>query len=77
MAQLIVRNLEADVVHALKQRAARQGRSTEAEHREILREALGCGRRARPLKELLLEMPRAGEDRDFARQPQKPRRVSL
>jgi plasmid stability protein len=77
MAQLIVRDLEVEVVNALKQRAARRGRSMEAEHREILREALGRGRRARPLKLLLLEMPRAGEDRDFERRPQKPRRVAL
>ena len=40
MAQLIVRNLEDSVVKALRERAASKGRSTEAEHREILREAL-------------------------------------
>lgn len=77
MAQLIVRDLERDVVDALKQRAARRGRSAEAEHREILREALGRGRKAKPLKQLLLDMPPAGEDRDFARRPQRPRRVAL
>ena len=77
MAQLIVRKLEPEVVDALKQRAARRGRSTEAEHREILREALGRARRPRALKQLLLEMPAAGEDRDFARVPRKPRRVRL
>ena len=40
MAQLIVRNLEDDVVQALRIRAAQHGRSAESEHRELLREAL-------------------------------------
>lgn len=40
MAQLIVRDLDAEVVRALKVSAAQHGRSAEAEHREILREAL-------------------------------------
>lgn len=37
---LHVRNLEDDLIAKLKRRAARHGRSTEAEHREILRQAL-------------------------------------
>jgi antitoxin FitA len=37
---LHVRNLENDLIARLKRRAARHGRSTEAEHREILRQAL-------------------------------------
>lgn len=37
---LHVRNLEADLVVRLKRRAALHGRSAEAEHREILRQAL-------------------------------------
>jgi antitoxin FitA len=37
---LHVRNLDDDIVHRLKRRAARHGRSVEAEHREILRQAL-------------------------------------
>jgi antitoxin FitA len=40
MAQLIVRNLDDELVARLKQRAAEHGRSAEAEHREILRQAL-------------------------------------
>lgn len=40
MGQLVVRNLEDDVVDALKARAAEHGRSAEAEHRELLRHAL-------------------------------------
>lgn len=37
---LHVRNLDDDLITKLKTRAARHGRSTEAEHREILRQAL-------------------------------------
>jgi len=77
MAQLLVRDIESDVVRELKVRAARNGRSAEAEHREILRQAL---RRAAPppsLKQLLLEMPDVGEDRDFQRPRDLGRPVEL
>ena len=40
MAQLTVRNISNEVVSALKKRAAANGRSAEAEHRELLRSAL-------------------------------------
>lgn len=40
MATLNVRNLDDKLVAQLKQRAARHGRSAEAEHREILKQAL-------------------------------------
>lgn len=76
MAQLIVRNLEDDVVQALKERAGRHGRSAEAEHREILREAL-LARHGEDAKEVLLEMPSVGEDRDFERIRDLPRRIDL
>ena len=39
---LQVRNLEDELITRLKQRAARHGRSAEAEHREILRQALAA-----------------------------------
>ena len=39
-ASLLVRNLDEDLVARLKRRAARHGRSTEAEHREILKQVL-------------------------------------
>ena len=39
---LHVRNLETELIAKLKRRAARHGRSTEAEHREILRQALSA-----------------------------------
>lgn len=70
MTQLIVRNLKDEIVRELKLRAARHGRSAEAEHREILREALlpEKGRR-RSLKNLLFAMPSVGDDSDFERLP--------
>lgn len=37
---LTVRNLDEELIRKLKVRAARHGRSAEAEHREILRQAL-------------------------------------
>jgi plasmid stability protein len=74
MAQLIVRNLDEDTVRRLKLRAVRNGRSMEAETREILREVLS---RRRDLKDLLLDMPCVGKDSDFARRREKPRRVEL
>jgi len=37
---LSVRNIDDDLILRLKRRAARHGRSAEAEHREILRRAL-------------------------------------
>lgn len=40
MAQLTVRKVSREVVTALKQRATANGRSAEAEHREILRASL-------------------------------------
>ena len=40
MGQLTVRNVDDEVIQALKKRAADHGRSAEAEHREILRKSL-------------------------------------
>lgn len=77
MAQLIVRNLDPELVQRLKERAARNGRSAEAEHREILRAALTDTERIPTFKELLLQMPDVGEDEDFARQIDYPRDVDL
>ena len=39
---LHVRNLDDELIARLKRRAARHGRSAEAEHREILRQALAA-----------------------------------
>ena len=40
MSQLTVRKLSRQIIDGLKQRAVTNGRSAEAEHREILRKAL-------------------------------------
>jgi plasmid stability protein len=40
VGSLHVRNLDDDLIARLKRRAGRHGRSAEAEHREILRQAL-------------------------------------
>ncbi len=61
---LVVRNVDEDLVFALKQMAVAHGRSAESEHREILRSALQRPPR-RPLLEVLASMPNVGEDSDF------------
>ena len=76
MAQLIVREIEKEVVDALKERAGRHGRSAEAEHREILREAL-LRNPAEDPKKVLLEMPNVGADEDFERVRELPREIDL
>lgn len=40
MGNLLVRNLSDDTIRRLKERAARHGRSVEAEHRAVLEEAM-------------------------------------
>ena len=78
MAQLIVRKVEESVVRRLRERAARHGRSAEAEHREILRSALGPGTSGRSFKELLQSMPDVGHDSDFvAKRERRARKVAL
>jgi len=73
MAQLLVRDIEAEVVRELKLRAAAHGRSAEEEHREILRAALKDPGPKSSLKQLLLEMPEGDLDlerpRDYGRPP--------
>ncbi|MBN8280914.1 MAG: hypothetical protein J0M16_09930 [Gammaproteobacteria bacterium] len=39
MAQVLIRNIEEDVVEALKKRAAAEGKSLEQSLRDLLREA--------------------------------------
>jgi len=75
VAQLIVRNLDEEIVMRLQQRAAQHRRSAEAEHREILRDALLPARKA-ALKDHLLAFPDVGSDEDFAR-PVEPRRRGI
>ena len=66
MSKLLVRDLEPEVVKALKQRAAKHGRSAEAEHREILKQAL-LGTQKKSFAQVLASMPNVGEDSDFDR----------
>ena len=73
MAQLIVRNLDEDLVQRLKRRAAAHGRSSEEEHRQLLRQVL----RPEGLGEALLAMPNVGADADFERREDLPRDLDL
>jgi Plasmid stability protein len=77
MAQLLVRDIESEVVRELKVRAARHGNSAEEEHRQILRQVLAQPESPVSLKELLLEFPEVGEDRDFERSSDRGRSVEL
>ncbi len=66
MASLVVRNLDPRIVEALKQRAARHGRSAEAEHRVLLEAAL-LRPKGKSFAEALAAIPDVGQDEDFAR----------
>ena len=67
MANLIVRNLIPRIVAALKQRAARHGRSAEAEHRLLLESVLMHPSRM-SFSEAIATMPNVGNDDDFQRE---------
>ena len=73
--QLIVRNVDDGLVRALKRRATRHGRSAEAEHREILRDALRGDIERSSFKQALATMPDVGTDADFAFDRDLPRDV--
>ncbi|HEY4242708.1 MAG TPA: hypothetical protein VGM88_22985 [Kofleriaceae bacterium] len=75
MSQLIVRKIDPEVVAALRRRAAENGRSAEAEHREILRAALLKPRKS--LVEHLLAMPSGLKTSDLRRSKSKMRRIKL
>jgi len=64
--QLLVRDVDPELVKALKQRAVANNRSAESEHREILENALRGTQRA-PLSEVLMAIPSVGLDEDFKR----------
>jgi antitoxin FitA len=66
MASLVIRNLDTRIVEALKTRAARHGRSAEAEHRALLEQALLKPQR-KTLVQALASMPNVGHDTDFKR----------
>jgi plasmid stability protein len=77
VTQLIVRNVDENLVRLLKVRAAKHGRSAEAEHREILRGALQGGGDAASFDAFLLQMPNVGADSDFERPRDTGRKVEL
>jgi plasmid stability protein len=64
MASLHVRKLDDELVARLKRRAARHGRSAEAEHREILRQALS-GEGEKSFWDLAAEMRKLTEGRHY------------
>jgi antitoxin FitA len=72
MGQLTVRKVDDEIIRRLKIRAAEHGRSAEAEHREILKQALLAApkmdpeewRRAEELRRRLGRMP---DSTDFIR----------
>ena len=66
MANLVVRNLDQRIVDALKQRAAKHGRSAEAEHRALL-ETLLLKPKGKSFAEALKSIPNVGQDEDFQR----------
>jgi plasmid stability protein len=66
MPGLIVRNLDQKLINALKARAIEHRRSTEAEHRAILTEALLKPPR-KSFAEALSSIPAVGKDTDFQR----------
>jgi plasmid stability protein len=66
MANLIVRNIDDEIVKALKIRASRHGISAEAEHRKILEQALIAPRK-KSFVEVLRLIPDVGKDSDFER----------
>ena len=66
MASLVVRNLDKCIIDALKKRAAEEGISAEAEHRQILEKFLIHSQR-KSFAQVLTEMPNVGTDDDFQR----------
>lgn len=67
MPSLVVRNLDETIIKALKTRAVMHHRSTEAEHRAILAEALLQPKR-KTFAEAILSIPNVGLDSDFQRE---------
>ena len=66
MGNLVVRNIDDEIVKALKARAGSNGISAEAEHRKILESVLMTPTK-KSFAEVLLDMPNVGLDADFER----------
>ena len=66
MASLLVRNVDDEIVRALEIQASQKGISAEAEHRNLLADALLTPRR-RSFEEVIQSIPPVGRDDDFSR----------
>ena len=66
MPSLVVRNIDNEIVQALKARAGEHGISAEAEHRKIL-ELILLKPKRKSFAEALCSIPSAGIDSDFER----------
>jgi plasmid stability protein len=77
VAQLLVRDLQNELVQALKRKAAQEGTSVEEAHRRILRAALSANKPKKSFKELLLEMPENEDGSIFDRRRNQTRKVTL
>jgi len=78
MAQLLVRDLEDEVVSALRAKAAQEGTSVEEAHRRVLRAFAGQrGDRRRDFKAFLLSFPEGDAEKAFERRRNPPREVDL
>ena len=66
MATLLVRNIDDEIVKALKAKAGQDGISAEEEHRKILQKALLTPKR-KSFAQALLSIPDVGLDPDFER----------
>lgn len=78
--QLVARGVEPELVERLDRRAVERGVSREEEHLNILRAALLPNPTAdsfQSLKDMLFQMPAVGDDRDFERVRDLPRKVDL
>ena len=71
MANLIVRNVDEEIVRALKFRAGRNGISAEAEHRNLLADVLLTPKR-KSFAEVIQSIPPVGRDDDFSPQQDEP-----
>ena len=77
MGQLTVRQVDDELVRALKVRAARHGRSAEAEVREILRNALRSPEPRMSFLDFLATMPCDLSDDEIGRTDELPREVDV
>ena len=79
MAQLLIKNLDDELIHLLRVRAAQHGNSMEEEHQQILKDALTPQKNEAKipfLKALLLEMPEIS-DAELQRHDDYGRKIEM